>query len=113
MPTVDPSLNYQLVLAPTETVAYRRKTAQGAFAAPLTVTGAKRRALTKGRGEVMEKAVTWHLWRERLDAAGAAFEPRAGDVIEPAAGEGYVVGTVEVQSLGRRYRLSTLRRAGG
>src|SRR5262245_16879214 len=89
----------------TETVTLLVKVADGAAVpTPVTVANAKRRAeMRTAPGELGLRQLTWHLWQANLGGT----VPKRHDQIRDAAGVTYSVDSVEVASLGQRFRLVT------
>lgn len=88
-----------------------------------TLATAKRKKLSKSDVELLggvqaaQGWLRWQLWQEWLDAAVAIVPatlpppaPKVGDVVEDAAGVGYVVKDVEIKLFGEVFSLLCLKK---
>ncbi len=108
-----------------DTLTYYVKNSHGhfpdAFDDPVTVPNCKRRAVTKkdiADDEMLtSKDSVWHIWRSQLDAGlgdtghdviTGMIVPKQGDVVIDGLGNKFILQTIEIQSLGQRYRCTSM-----
>lgn len=99
-----------------ESILYFVRLTEGTFSNAYQVNNAKRMALDKttigGNKDLLERGISWTVWRNQLQAAGIQTEPKFADKIQDSDGIKYEILHVDVLSIRERFRLTCVWEVG-
>jgi len=102
--SVDPTHNYEFVENP-EPITLYPKQPQGGFNTPISIEKAKRRVNYLAEEQFLHRStLIWHLWKHHL----GDYRPKIEDKIVDEQNQAWIVYSVQVESLGKRFRLQTV-----